>query len=92
MLVLPRLLYYFSALPRPLPKRLFTELNTLLGELIWSPNRHRVSLTKLFTPMIEGGLGAPNFELYYTAAQLQWPATWLSGKQDPEITQIQRLL
>ena len=43
----------------------------LIGKLIWGSNRHRVALAKLFAPLLEGGLGVPNLELYYVAAQLQ---------------------
>ena len=67
MLILPRLLYYLSAVPLSIPKCFFSELNTLLGELIWGPNRHRVTLNKLCLPLADGGLGVPNFELYYAA-------------------------
>ena len=92
MLILPRFLYYFSALPVLLPKRFFSDLHKLLGELIWGPNRHRLSLAKLQIPMVQGGLAAPNYEYYYAAAQLQWPTLWLASDSSMETVQIQHQL
>ena len=35
--------------------------------------------------MVRGGLGVPDFELYYLVAQLQWLSGWLNGKNTEEI-------
>ena len=64
----------------------------MLGELIWGPHRHRIAMNKLFSPPTEGGLGVPNIELYYAAAQLQWPTLWLASPNHPEREQIQLAL
>ena len=88
MIMLPRLLYYFANLPIKLPLTLFKTLDSLLIELIWGTGRRRVSLGKLQLPPSEGGLGAPHFEGYYLAAQLQWLCRWLGGRQLEETASL----
>ena len=90
MVMLPRLLYYFSNLPLILPPKLFRTLDSLLLELIWGSGRRRVALDKLRLPTSEGGLGAPNFEWYYLAAQLQWLCRWLDGRCLEETASLSR--
>ncbi|KAJ1136101.1 hypothetical protein NDU88_002519 [Pleurodeles waltl] len=84
MLILPRLLYYFEALPITIPKSFFIGLNSILLQLVWGEGRRRVALTTLHHPVAMGGLGAPNFELYSAAAQLQWILYWLHRPSSAE--------
>ncbi|KAJ1178847.1 hypothetical protein NDU88_004089 [Pleurodeles waltl] len=51
----------------------------MLQDLILDGGRHRVSLDTLQWPILDRGLGAPGFVLYYLAAQLQWNTFWLAG-------------
>ncbi|KAJ1111052.1 hypothetical protein NDU88_008390 [Pleurodeles waltl] len=44
-------------------------------------SRRWVALTRLYLPLVQGGLGVPNFEQYYLASQLQWVDRWLAGQQ-----------
>ena len=66
MVILPRYLYLFAALPLVIPRTFFRESESL--QLIWGNVRHRVALSKLKLPTDEGGLAAPDFELYYITA------------------------
>ncbi|KAJ1091063.1 hypothetical protein NDU88_004191 [Pleurodeles waltl] len=84
MLILPRLLYYFVALPITIPKSFWGNLNTALLRLIWGGGRARVALTTLQCPLDNGGLGTPNFERYYAAAQLQWVQYWIHRPEQAE--------
>ncbi|KAJ1187624.1 hypothetical protein NDU88_004399 [Pleurodeles waltl] len=91
MLVLPRLLYHFSALPFLLLNKWFAEMRSFLTALIWGKSRACVAFSKLYVPLSEGGLGAPNFEYYFEAAQLQWVMRWLAGHNLHELgTTIKR--
>lgn len=85
MVMLPRLLYYFTNLPVVLPHTIFTTLNTLLITLIWGAGRRRISLQKLQLPPTEGGLGAPDFKAYYLSAQIQWLSYWTASSNRHEI-------
>ena len=48
MIELPRLLYFISTVPVLVPKKVFTELNSWLADLIWGSARHRAALATLF--------------------------------------------
>ena len=80
MIVLPRLLYYFANLPILIPRKWFSQIDTLLREMIWCGGRNRASLETLKNPIACGGLSLPDLESYYLAAQLQWVAKWIGGK------------
>lgn len=79
MIILQRLLYYFSNLPVYVPVKQFRELEGLFRDLIWNKGRPRMALWKMYAPTDQGGLAVPNMELYYLATQLQWLTKWLSG-------------
>lgn len=71
MIMVPRLLYYLANIPVIPPRSFFQELNSLLISLIWRKGRCRVALSTLQLPRDKGGMGAPSFEAYFLAAQLQ---------------------
>ncbi|KAJ1178324.1 hypothetical protein NDU88_003570, partial [Pleurodeles waltl] len=76
MIMLPRLLYYFTNLAVLLPLAWFRELNSLLRDLIWDGGRRHTALTFMCRLTSAGGLGVPDFELYYLACQLQCISRW----------------
>lgn len=85
MVMLPRLLYYFTNLPILVPTAIFKLLDTILIELIWGSGRRRIGLRKLQLSTNNGGLGAPDFQAYCHACQLQWLTYWIVGKNLHEI-------
>ena len=72
------MLYYFATVPILIPNKIFKELRSWLGDLIWGSARHRAPLTTLSLPLTDGGLAAPDYEAYYLASQLQWLMPWLA--------------
>lgn len=72
MVALPRLLYYFRVLPLWVPGSIFRRLRSMMLDFIWGAGRRRVALNTLIRQREEGGMGAPDLEWYYLAAQLQW--------------------
>lgn len=72
MIALPRLLYYFRTLPIWSPVSVFKQLRSIIVGFLWASGRRRVALNIMMRPRSEGGLGVPDFETYYLAAQLQW--------------------
>lgn len=88
MVMLPRLLYYFVNLPVIIPRSWFKKLDTILRDLVWDGGRNRVPLQTLRLPLAGGRLGAPEFEPYYLAAQLQWLARWLDGRGLDELPSL----
>ncbi|KAJ1130158.1 hypothetical protein NDU88_008514 [Pleurodeles waltl] len=62
------------------PRAFFGTLSSLLADLVWGSGHRRVALTKIYLPLVQGGLGASQYELYYAAVQIHWILRWL---QDP---------
>lgn len=65
-------------------------LNTLLTDLIWGSGRCRISLAKLMLGPTQGGMGVPDLRAYCYAAQLQWLAFWLVGRNLHELNMTPR--
>lgn len=82
--MVPRLLYAFTNLPVIPPRSFFRDLDALLTTLIWGGSRHRVALLTLYLPITHEGLGAPSFEAYFLAAQLQWLSHWTAERHIEE--------
>ena len=85
MIALPRLLYFFANIPIWLPPSWFQELDCLIRDLIWDTGRRRAALRILRLPVTSGGLGVPDFQYYYWAAQFQWIARWVKGVHTEEM-------
>ena len=61
-----------------------------MSDLTWGRERKRVAIVTLQRPIDGGGLGLPDLELYYAAAQLQWPMKWLAQVSGPETKLLHR--
>lgn len=70
MSILPKFLYYFQALPLPLPQSFFDNLNKVFSRFVWNNKKARLRLRLLYLPYERGGLQLPNLRWYYIAAQL----------------------
>uniref|UniRef100_A0A3Q3BAI7 Reverse transcriptase domain-containing protein n=1 Tax=Kryptolebias marmoratus TaxID=37003 RepID=A0A3Q3BAI7_KRYMA len=79
MIVLPKFLYLFQAIPLNPPDGFFTKIQTILNNFIWNNRRARLRLSLLYLPYDRGGLGVPNFKWYYWAAQLSSASCWFSA-------------
>lgn len=69
MIVLPRFLSLFTNIPMVLLRVFFHRLQTLMTRLAWVGKQARASWKILALPYSMGGLGAPDMNLYYRAAQ-----------------------
>lgn len=76
MTILPKILYLFRALPIRLNKVTITKFQTEINKFIWSDSRPRLSRSVLHNPQKNGGLGLPDFWLYYLAARWSQIAQW----------------
>jgi len=59
MSILPKFLYLFQALPLPLSKQFFDELNTVFSRFIWNNKKPRLRLRLLYMPYERGGVTTP---------------------------------
>lgn len=83
MNILPKFLYFFQALPTPIPKAFFKNLNRLLSTFLWNGKTPRVKLKTLCRPTEQGGLNLPDFQLYYLAAQSRAVWVWIKDLVHP---------
>lgn len=89
--ILPNFLYLFQALPLPLSKQFFDELNTVLNRFIWNNKKPRLRLRLLYLPYERGGLQLPNFKLYYWSAQLHSAIFYFATETPPAWIKIEQL-
>lgn len=75
MVVLPTLLYFFTKMPLPHTYCFKKRLRSNMIELAWAGKQPRVAWEVLTLPFEQGGLGAPDFDLYYWCAQAQLHST-----------------
>lgn len=82
MVLLPKLLYLFQALPIELDRVFFHRLKTMILSFVWQGGRARFSFHLLRRSRGEGGVGLPDCYLYYKAAQLRVLVEWMKSDSD----------
>lgn len=83
MNILPKFLYLFQALPTPIPKTFFKNLDRLISRFLWNGKTPRVKLKTLCRPTEQGGLNLQDFQLYYLAAQSRAIWIWIKDLEHP---------
>ncbi len=76
MVTLPRFLYLFQNLPIFLPQFFFRTLDSIILPFVWGFKAHRISKLHVCKPRSQGGLGLPNFQHYYCAANCRASLYW----------------
>lgn len=77
MVLLPKLLYLYRAVPHILPKLHFDAIDRVLGPFLWHKRVPRLHRNTLKAPVEHGGLALPDMYVYYVAIQLSYAAWWL---------------
>jgi len=91
MIFLPQILYLFRNIPILLPKSFFKHLDSIVLPFLWNYKGHRIRKAHLCKPKREGGLGLPDFRIYYWTTHLQVFALWLEQSANaPDWLQMER--
>lgn len=80
MNTLPKFLYLFQCVPVFIPKSFFDKLDSLISSYIWNGKLPRIRKEYLRNNKRLGGLGLPNFRLYYWAANIRFINIWLHSE------------
>ena len=76
MVILPKSIYRFNAMPIKIPEKFFTDLEKTVLNFIWKRKKTRIAKTILYNKGACGGTIIPDLKLYYRSIVLKTSWHW----------------